>query len=251
MEKYSISRLIGAPPGYVGYEEGGQLTEKVRQRPYSVVLLDEIEKAHPDVYSLLLQVLDDGRLTDSWGHVVDFRNTVIILTSNIGTRRLKRTGSLGFHAGDEMLDYDGLRNKVLGEMKRVFNPEFLNRLDETIVFKSLDREDIERIVDIMMDRLNDRLVDRGIVIHLHQDVKEFLVDRGYDSEYGARPMRRAIQKYIEDPLSIQMISGEIADGSDIYVSVKDKEKDELHFEVKSNSSSREKVGAESGGTGDQ
>jgi ATP-dependent Clp protease ATP-binding subunit ClpC len=248
MEKYSVSRLLGAPPGYVGYEEGGQLTEKVRQRPYSVVLLDEIEKAHPDVYSLLLQVFDDGRLTDSWGHVVDFRNAVIILTSNIGTRRLRKTGSLGFHAGDEMLDYEGLKGKVLSEMKRVFNPEFLNRLDESIVFKSLTREDILRIVDIMIERLNDRMVDRGIVIHLHQDAKEFLVEQGYDSEYGARPMRRAIQKYIEDPLSVQIIGGEIADGSDIYVS-REKDKDELHFEVKSNSTPREKVGAESGGNG--
>ncbi|MCE5229574.1 ATP-dependent Clp protease ATP-binding subunit, partial [bacterium] len=215
MEKYSVSRLLGAPPGYVGYEEGGQLTEKVRQKPYSVVLLDEIEKAHPDVYSLLLQVLDDGRLTDSWGHVVDFRNTVIIMTSNIGTRRLKKSGTLGFHSGDEMMDYEGLRSKVISEMRKAFNPEFLNRLDEAIVFRSLDRGDIEKIVDIMIDRLNDRLVDRGIVVHVDQETKEFMVEQGYDSEYGARPMRRALQKYIEDPLSSLIINNEIPDGSDI------------------------------------
>ncbi len=239
MEKYSVSRLLGAPPGYVGYEEGGQLTEKVRQKPYSVVLLDEIEKAHPDVYSLLLQVLDDGRLTDSWGHVVDFRNAVIIMTSNIGTRRLKKSGSLGFHSGDEMMDYEGLRSKVMGEMRKVFNPEFLNRLDESIVFRSLDRADIERIVDIMIDRLNDRMVDRGIVIHVDQETKHQLVEEGYDSEYGARPMRRAIQRLIEDPLSLLIINNEAPDGSDIFCRLK--EDKTISFEIKTNVA-REKVG---------
>ncbi len=232
MEKYSVSRLLGAPPGYVGYEEGGQLTEKVRQKPYSVVLLDEIEKAHPDVYSLLLQVLDDGRLTDSWGHVVDFRNTVIIMTSNIGTRRLKKSGTLGFHSGDEMMDYEGLRSKVISEMRKAFNPEFVNRLDEAIVFRSLDRADIEKIVDIMLDRLNDRLVDRGIVVHVDQETKEFMVEQGYDSEYGARPMRRALQKYIEDPLSSLIINNEIPDGSDIRCRLK--EDKTVAFEIKTN-----------------
>ena len=245
MEKYSVSRLLGAPPGYVGYEEGGQLTEKVRQKPYSVVLLDEIEKAHPDVYSLLLQVFDDGRLTDSWGHVVDFRNAVVILTSNVGTRRLKKTGTLGFHSGDEMMDYEGLKAKVLSEMRKIFNPEFLNRLDEAIVFKSLSREDIEKIVDIMIDRLNDRLVDRGIVIHLDQETRDFLVEKGYDSEYGARPMRRAIQRYIEDELSSQMIGGSVPDGSDIFCTVKDA--DSLAFEIKANHGPKAKVGVESAG----
>ena len=245
MEKYSVSRLLGAPPGYVGYEEGGQLTEKVRQKPYSVVLLDEIEKAHPDVYSLLLQVLDDGRLTDSWGHVVDFRNTVIIMTSNIGTRRLKKSGTLGFQSGDEMMDYEGLRAKVMGELRKAFNPEFINRLDEPIVFKSLDRGDIEKIVDIMIDRLNDRLVDRGIVIHVDQESKEFLVEDGYDSEYGARPMRRSIQRLIEDPLSTLIIGNEIPDGSDIYCRLK--EDKTFAFDIKTNHS-REKVSAETGGT---
>jgi ATP-dependent Clp protease ATP-binding subunit ClpC len=238
----SVSRLLGAPPGYVGYEEGGQLTEKVRQKPYSVVLLDEIEKAHPDVYSLLLQVFDDGRLTDSWGHVVDFRNAVVILTSNVGTRRLKKTGTMGFHSGDEMMDYEGLRAKVMAEMRKIFNPEFLNRLDESIVFKSLSREDIEKIVDIMIDHLNDRLVDRGIVIHTDQEAKDFLVEKGYDSEYGARPLRRTIQRYIEDELSAQMINGSILDGADVYCTVKDA--DNLAFEIRANSGPRQKVGAE-------
>ena len=217
MEKYSISRLLGAPPGYVGYEEGGQLTEKVRQRPYSVVLLDEIEKAHPDIFSLLLQVLDDGRLTDSWGHVVDFRNTVVILTSNIGTKRLRKGGTLGFHPGDPALDYESMKDKVLGEVRKVFNPEFLNRLDEIIVFKPLNEEDIKKIVDIMMNKLNERLEDKKIKLLLSEDVKIFLVREGFDPEFGARPLRRTIQKYLEDPLAIKIISGEVLEGTDVEV----------------------------------
>lgn len=212
MEKYSVSRLLGAPPGYVGYEEGGQLTEKVRQKPYSVVLLDEIEKAHPDVFSLLLQVFDDGRLTDSWGHVVDFRNTVIIMTSNVGTKRIKKGGTLGFNSSDEAADYDAVKTKVLGAMKQLFNPEFINRIDETIVFKSLDRGDIENIVEIMMERVNKRISDKHVSITLSPEAKEFLVERGYDSEYGARPMRRTIQKYVEDPFSQLIIEGTVPEG---------------------------------------
>ena len=232
MEKYSVSRLLGAPPGYVGYEEGGQLTEKVRQKPYSVVLLDEIEKAHPDVFSLLLQVFDDGRLTDSWGHVVDFRNTVIIMTSNVGTKRLRKGGVLGFNSADEMEDYDAIKSKVLGAMKQLFNPEFINRIDETIVFKSLDRDDIQTIVEIMMDRVNKRLVDKHIRVTLAPEAKEFLVEKGYDSEYGARPMRRAIQKYVEDPLSQLIIEGSVPEGD--VVGVLDHEKQELKFEAAQN-----------------
>jgi len=213
MEKYSVSRLLGAPPGYVGYEEGGQLTEKVRQRPYSVVLLDEIEKAHPDVFSVLLQVLDDGRLTDSWGHVVDFRNTIIILTSNVGTRRAK-SSSLGFQAQSEDVDYDKMKDRVMTEVKKVFNPEFLNRLDEIVVFHSLTHEDIDKIVDIMMTRLNARLAEKGVKLQLQDEARAFLVRKGYDAEYGARPLRRVIQNFIEDPLSSLMISGEVGDGSE-------------------------------------
>jgi ATP-dependent Clp protease ATP-binding subunit ClpC len=220
MEKFAVSRLVGAPPGYVGYEEGGQLTEKVRQKPYSVVLLDEIEKAHPDVYSLLLQVLDEGRLTDSFGHVVDFRNTVLILTSNIGTKMLKR-GVVGFKNEDTMKDYDAIRARVMGEMRKVFNPEFINRFDETIVFHSLTTDDIRRIVDILLARTNKRLVDREIRIELSDGVRTFLVQDGYNSEYGARPLRRAIQHRIEDPLSMLLLQGKIKDGDTVEAVIDD------------------------------
>jgi len=219
MEKYAVSRLVGAPPGYVGYEEGGQLTEKVRQKPYSVVLLDEIEKAHPDVFSILLQVFDAGRLTDSWGHVVDFRNTVVIMTSNVGTRRLRKGGAMGFVAGDEMQDYEKIKARVMGEVKKLFSPEFLNRIDDLIVFRALSREDIASIVEIEMAEVNQRLVEKGITLHLSTAAKEFLVEKGYDSEFGARPMRRCIQRYIEDPLSQQIIEGEISDGDDVDLEV--------------------------------
>jgi len=213
MEKYSVSRLLGAPPGYVGYEEGGQLTEKVRQKPYSVVLLDEIEKAHPDVFNILLQVFDDGRLTDSWGHVVDFRNTVLILTSNVGTKKLTKGGSMGFHAGDEMMNHEALKSQVMSELRRVFNPEFLNRIDEIVVFKSLTPEDIRDIIEILMRDLNSRLEEKDLEVIISEAAKDFLVEKGYDSEYGARPLRRAIQRYLEDPLSSLLIEAEIPEGS--------------------------------------
>jgi ATP-dependent Clp protease ATP-binding subunit ClpC len=229
MEKHAASRLVGAPPGYVGYDEGGQLTEKVRQKPYSVVLLDEVEKAHPDVFSMLLQVLDDGRLTDSWGHVVDFRNTVVILTSNVGTKSLKSTG-MGFTNEDQMLDYDKVKSRLLGEVKKAFNPEFINRLDDIIVFRSLDRTSIRSIVDIMTDRLNKRLGERKITLHLSDDVKDFLAEEGYDSEYGARPMRRSIQKYLEDPLSMLIIQGNIKDGQEVGAKL-DLENRKIDFQV--------------------
>ncbi|MFC1601126.1 ATP-dependent Clp protease ATP-binding subunit [Candidatus Sumerlaeota bacterium] len=215
MEKYAVSRLLGAAPGYVGYEEGGQLTEKVRQRPYSVVLLDEIEKAHPDIYGILLQMFDEGRLTDSWGHVVDFRNTVVIMTSNIGTKRLSHAGTMGFGTQDAMFNYDEIKEKVTSELKKTFNPELLNRLDEAIVFHSLTRESIADIVDIMVLELNQRLGEKSIHLSLTADAKEFLVEKGFDSEYGARPLRRAIQRYIEDPLSLQIIEQEIHEGDEV------------------------------------
>ncbi len=225
MEKYSVSRLMGAPPGYVGYEEGGQLTEKVRQRPYSVVLLDEIEKAHPDVFSLLLQILDDGRLTDSWGHVVNFRNTVIILTSNVGTKRLRTSKSMGFGTGDtdEMGDYQSMKDKVMQDVKKVFNPEFLNRLDEIIVFHSLTEKDIAQILEVMMGFVNKRLAEKKITLRLTDEVKKFLGSQGYDPEYGARPLRRVIQRRIEDPLSLALISGEIPENSELEASLKENE----------------------------
>jgi len=214
MEKYAVSRLVGAPPGYVGYEEGGQLTEKVRQKPYSVVLLDEIEKAHPDVFSLLLQVLDDGRLTDSWGHVVDFRNTVVIMTSNVGTKGLNKS-SMGFNPAAITKDYDQVKVKLMGEVKKAFNPEFINRLDEIVVFHNLEKTDIRQIVEIMMARVNRRLSEKKITLHLNDEVKDFLAEEGYDQEYGARPMRRAIQKHVEDPLSLLLIEGSLKDGQEI------------------------------------
>ncbi|MDK2971118.1 MAG: ATP-dependent Clp protease ATP-binding subunit ClpC [Candidatus Sumerlaeota bacterium] len=230
MEKYSVSRLLGAPPGYVGYEEGGQLTEKVRQRPYSVVLLDEIEKAHPDVFSLLLQVFDDGRLTDSWGHIVDFRNTVIILTSNAGTRRIKSSGTVGFQAQTEEIDYDKMRERVLTEVKKVFNPEFINRLDELVVFHPLTHGDIDQIIDIMMGRLNKRLEEKKFTLRLDPEVRTYLVNKGHDPEYGARPLRRVLQNYVEDPLSMMLISAEIPDGSEV-VAHMEEDGETLKFEV--------------------
>ncbi len=227
MEKYSVSRLLGAPPGYVGYEEGGQLTEKVRQRPYSVVLLDEIEKAHPDVFSLLLQVFDDGRLTDSFGHVVDFRHTVIILTSNAGTRRVK-SSSLGFQASGDEIDYDTMKGRVLQEVKKVFNPEFLNRLDEQIVFRPLTRDDIMGIASILMSRLNARLQEKGVALTIGDDVKDYLATEGYDPEYGARPLRRVITRSIEDQLALKLISNELPDECDVVASM---ENGEIVFKV--------------------
>jgi ATP-dependent Clp protease ATP-binding subunit ClpC len=227
MEKFAISRLLGAPPGYVGYEEGGQLTEQVRRRPYSVVLFDEIEKAHPDVFHLLLQVFDDGRLTDSWGHVVDFRNTVIIMTSNVGTKLLRKGGVLGFTSASEIEDYGQVKSKLLNAMRQVFTPEFINRIDETIVFKSLAREDIKRIVDIMLRRINERLEKRGLHVRLTDAAKEFLVEKGYDSEYGARPMRRAMQRYVEDPMAQFVVEGKVTKGE--VIADLDAEKQELTF----------------------
>jgi ATP-dependent Clp protease ATP-binding subunit ClpC len=211
MEKFNVSRLVGAPPGYVGYEEGGQLTEKVRQRPYCVVLLDEIEKAHPDVYSLLLQVLDEGRLTDSFGRTVDFRNTVLILTSNIGTKTLRKA-TLGFRGDDAMMDYETVKSRILGAMKKTFNPEFINRFDEAIVFRALSPDHIRKIIDIMLPQINKRLGDRSIVITLSDPVRDFLVEKGYDSEFGARPLKRALQEYIEDPLSGLLLEGKVKEG---------------------------------------
>ncbi len=215
MEKFSLSRLVGAPPGYVGYEEGGQLTEKVRRRPYSVVLFDEIEKAHPDIFSILLQVLDDGVLTDSFGRRVDFKNTIIIMTSNIGTREIKNIGSFGF-SGESLADkYSSLKTTVEDAMKKLFNPEFLNRIDETIVFRNLEREDILQIIDIEILELLKNIRENKMELELEQSAKEFLVDKGFDQKFGARPLRRAIQKYVEDPLAEEILRGSFKDGSKI------------------------------------
>src|SRR5690606_16377878 len=215
MEKFSLSRLVGAPPGYVGYEEGGQLTEKVRRKPYSVVLFDEIEKAHPDIFSILLQVLDDGTLTDSLGRKVDFRNTIIIMTSNIGTRDIKDIGSFGFGAQTEEDKYATLKNTVEEAMRKLFNPEFLNRIDETIVFRSLDKEDILKIIDIQLRDLHKNIKDNKMNFTLDLSAKNFLVEKGFDQKYGARPLRRAIQKYVEDPIAEEILRGTFKEGSRI------------------------------------
>ena len=206
MERFAVSRLVGAPPGYVGYEEGGQLTEKVRRRPYSVVLLDEIEKAHSDVFNILLQVLEDGRLTDSLNRTVDFKNIVLIMTSNIGTAEIKKA-SLGFAAADESATYDAMKEKLLGQLKEKFPPEFLNRVDEVIVFRSLTKEELTEIIELMLRDMRGRLKEKNIELEISPEAKGFLIDKGYDPTYGARPLRRAIQHYIEDPLAEELLKG--------------------------------------------
>ncbi|MFN3596291.1 MAG: ATP-dependent Clp protease ATP-binding subunit [Rubricoccaceae bacterium] len=222
MEKFSVSRLVGAPPGYVGYEEGGQLTEKVRRKPYSVVLLDEIEKAHPDVFNILLQVLDDGILTDGLGRRVDFRNTIIIMTSNIGARDIKNLGKgIGFSLSETPFDYAKMKSTVEDALKRVFNPEFLNRIDDVIVFHPLEKKHIFEIIDVMQADLFKRVEDLGIEIEVTQAAKEFLVDKGFDPQFGARPLRRAIQKYVEDPMAEAILQSDLQEGARITVDRKE------------------------------
>jgi ATP-dependent Clp protease ATP-binding subunit ClpC len=221
MERFAVSRLVGAPPGYVGYEEGGQLTEAVRRRPYSVVLLDEIEKAHPEVFNILLQMMEDGRLTDSQGRIVDFKNAVIIMTSNVGAQRIADEDSgMGFTKDVRRREpseraYESMRNRVMDELKRAFRPEFLNRVDDTIVFHSLTRDEIHRIVDLMLSQVNKQLVTQGLSLQVNEDVKELLSSEGYDPNYGARPLRRAVQRLIEDPLSEQVLLGRFSEGDKI------------------------------------
>ncbi|MBU2102822.1 MAG: ATP-dependent Clp protease ATP-binding subunit [Candidatus Omnitrophota bacterium] len=207
MEKFNVSRLIGAPPGYVGYEEGGQLTEKVRRRPYSVVLLDEIEKAHPDVFNLLLQILEEGRLTDSFSRRVSFRNTILIMTSNVGAEIIRKRGSLGFKTITDDISYEDMKRLLFEEVKKTFKPEFLNRLDETIVFRPLSKEDLEQIVDIEISYVNERVKDQGFEIQMLPDAKEFFIDKGFDPLFGARPLKRVIQRFLEDPLAEDIIKG--------------------------------------------
>jgi len=219
MERFNVSRLIGAPPGYVGYEEGGVLTEAVRRQPYSVVLLDEIEKAHPDVFNLLLQVMEDGRLTDSQGHVVDFRNTIIIMTSNVGVRSVVEEAGVGFRQGrtdpEDPRTYEAMKNRMMEEMKKLFRPEFLNRVDEVIVFHPLSRKEILQIVDLMVGRVEDQLKTHNMRLVLEEPVKELLAQKGYDPNYGARPLRRVVQQMIEDPLSEQLLLGRFEEGDTI------------------------------------
>ncbi len=219
MEKFSVSRLIGAPPGYVGYEDSGALTKAIRRRPYSVVLLDEIEKAHPDVFNILLQVLDEGHLTDNYGRVIDFKNTVLIMTSNLGARDISKGGGLGFHSQDPKSNYEIIRDKVKEEVERAFNPEFLNRVDDTIVFHPLTRSQIGEIVHILLSDVRERLAGEHLTLRLTDAAVEFLVEKGFDEKFGARPLRRAIQRYLEDPLSEKILLAEFAPGDEIEVDV--------------------------------
>jgi ATP-dependent Clp protease ATP-binding subunit ClpC len=224
MEKHSVSRLVGSPPGYIGYDEGGQLTEAVRRKPYSVVLLDEIEKAHPDVFNILLQILEDGRLTDAQGRKVDFRNTIVIMTSNIGAGTISKNQTLGFSIGDESgLSYEDMKERVLGELKKVFRPELLNRIDEVIVFHKLSKEEITTIVDLVLRRLREQMGEHEVAIELTDEAKALLVEKGYDPAMGARPLRRAIQRYIEDPLADFVLGRSLEPGSTILVERKDED----------------------------
>ena len=206
MEKHNASRLVGAPPGYIGYEDGGVLTEQVRRHPYSVVLLDEIEKAHPDVFNLLLQLLEEGELSDNLGHTVNFRNTVIIMTSNAGARHITTEGRVGFSsASSDILPYDEIKNNAMNELKKLLSPELINRIDDIIVFEALSREQISSILDIQIKELSERLSERGLTIKLSDSARDYLVEHGYEPSMGARPMRRLIQREIEDPLSILIL----------------------------------------------
>ncbi|HKL91308.1 MAG TPA: ATP-dependent Clp protease ATP-binding subunit, partial [Allomuricauda sp.] len=233
MEKFAISRLVGAPPGYVGYEEGGQLTEKVRRKPYSVILLDEVEKAHPDVFNMLLQVLDDGFLTDSLGRKIDFRNSIIIMTSNIGARQLKDFGQgVGFGTAAKKAQADTHQKSVIeNALKKAFAPEFLNRIDDVVVFNALEREDIHKIIDIELNKLYQRIKDIGYELNLSDKAKDYIADKGFDKQYGARPLKRAIQKYIEDALAEEIVNSKLEEGDSIFMDL-DEKKEELTIKIK-------------------
>jgi ATP-dependent Clp protease ATP-binding subunit ClpC len=242
MEKHSVSRLVGSPPGYIGYDEGGQLTEAVRRKPYSVVLLDEIEKAHPDVFNILLQILEDGKLTDAQGRKVDFRNTIVIMTSNIGAATISKNQSLGFSMGDETgLSYEEMKDRIMGELKKVFRPELLNRIDEVIVFHKLTKDEIKTIVDLMMKRVKEQMGEHEAAIELTEGAKELLVEKGYDPAMGARPLRRAIQRFIEDPLADFVLGRTLRPGSTILVARKDDDSEEVDISIIEPAEELEKV----------
>jgi ATP-dependent Clp protease ATP-binding subunit ClpB len=217
MEKYSVSKMIGSPPGYVGYEEGGQLTEKIRRRPYSVILLDEIEKAHPEVFNILLQILEDGRLTDAKGRVASFKNAILIMTSNVGSEYIAQMGQIGFAAEEEKAKRESLKEKVLAALKEQFRPEFLNRIDEIIIFNYLGKEEIKKIVDLELEKVKKRLEEKNIKINFSNSTKEFLAEKGFDPNLGARPLKRVIQKLILDPLSLKIVSSEVKEGDNVFV----------------------------------
>jgi ATP-dependent Clp protease ATP-binding subunit ClpC len=240
MEKFSVSRLIGAPPGYVGYEEGGQLTEKVRRKPYSVVLLDEIEKAHPDVFNILLQLFDDGSLTDSFGRRVDFKNTVVIMTSNLGARQIKGGKTLGFQKEDTSSSYERMKQKLMEETRRTFNPEFLNRIDETIVFHPLGMKEVLQIIDILLSEVSERLKEKGITFELTRAAKEFLAEKGFNPTFGARPLKRAIQKHVEDPLAEEILKGQFSGECEVIVDRREGE-EKLSFDIKAKEKAKRKT----------
>ena len=229
MERHNASRMIGSPPGYVGYEEGGQLTEQVRRRPYSVVLFDEIEKAHPDVANMLLQILEEGKLTDNVGRTVNFRNTIILMTSNVGAQTIQRDSTLGFSPISDLDSYEKMREGIMGEAKRAFRPEFLNRLDDVIVFRSLTKSNLIQILDLEIQKLFTRLKTRNLELHLDSKAKDLLVEKGYDPAYGARPMRRAVERYLEDPLAEELLKDSLHEGEPVQVTVHEETKDKLSF----------------------
>jgi ATP-dependent Clp protease ATP-binding subunit ClpC len=234
MEKHNVSRLVGAPPGYVGYEEGGQLTERVRRRPYSVILLDEVEKGHPDVFNMLLQIMEEGRLTDSFGRQVDFRNCILIMTSNIGADLIKGGGGFGFQKRSADADHEKIKGILLKEIERFFRPEFINRLDEVIVFRPLTKDNLDGIVELETSKVASRLAQQGIHLKLDQKAKDFLIEKGYNPDYGARPLRRAVGQYIEDPMSEMLLQGGFKPPCNITVTRKDgadgKPEDHLFFD---------------------
>jgi ATP-dependent Clp protease ATP-binding subunit ClpC len=252
MEKHNVSRLIGAPPGYVGYEEGGQLTEQIRRRPYAVVLLDEIEKAHPEVFNMLLQLMEEGRLTDSFGRNVDFRNTIVIMTTNAGADAIKNESAFGFQKPDEDASYDAMKARVMDEIEKVFRPEFINRVNDVIVFRHLNEENLKHVVELEVSKVRQRLLEKGLVLELSDESKAFLVKKGSNTDYGARPLRRAIESFVEDPLAEELLKGEFAGKDTIRVEVKTVgDKKQLVFEgLQTKESEPEPVGAGVGGEGD-
>ncbi|MFZ4751428.1 MAG: ATP-dependent Clp protease ATP-binding subunit, partial [Phycisphaerales bacterium] len=230
MEKHNVSRLVGAPPGYVGYEEGGQLTERIRRRPYAVVLLDEVEKAHPDVFNMLLQIMEEGRLTDSFGRHVDFKNVILIMTSNLGADVIKGGSAFGFGKRTEVIDYERMRKALMGEIEKFFRPEFINRLDEVVVFRPLVKDDLVTIIEYELGKVRKRLAEKGMKMELDPAAKDFLIEKGYNPDFGARPLRRALGQYIEDPLAENLLMGEFKSGDEIHVT-RNEGKDHLTFKA--------------------
>jgi ATP-dependent Clp protease ATP-binding subunit ClpC len=251
MEKHNVSRLIGAPPGYVGYEEGGQLTEQIRRRPYAVVLLDEIEKAHPEVFNMLLQVMEEGRLTDSFGRNIDFRNTILIMTTNAGAEAIKNEAAFGFAKPDQDASYDSMKNRVVDEIEKVFRPEFINRVNDIIVFRHLTDDDMKHVVDLELAKVRDRLKEKGIALELTDEAKEFLIKKGSNTDYGARPLRRAIETFVEDPLAEELLKGEFAGKDQVKVDVKKVgDKKQLVFEGRATKDAAEPEAVGAGASSD-